>query len=408
MAGLGLGMQVAARAGVAPFVLAVRMLAGRRTSAEAVPEPKWDLEQISKAVLDEVFFLTELVTMELSAFFDHRRLAEEASRAVELYGDSGWLEDPARFHCEPPPIRDAVLSDEFRLPWGPYRHLRFESGYEPHAGEPGRERWLNREANRTAHAWLLEHPGEPRPWLLCVPGYRMGSPVIDFTGFRVHWLHRGLGLNLAIPVLPLHGPRRCGWRGGDGFLTGDFVDTIHAQAQAVWDIRRLVGWLRGRGAPAIGAYGVSLGGYTAALLSAFEEFECVIAGVPAVDFLRLFRKQTPRCLERAVEWMGFPLEKIARMLRVISPLALSPRVRRERRYLYAGLADRVVTPDHAYDLWEHWERPRIEWYPGGHISFLWERNVAGLLAEALHESGLASRPRVAAPEAGVATANGIA
>jgi hypothetical protein len=57
--------------------------------------------------------------------------------------------------------------------------------------------------------------------------------------------------------MPLHGPRRVGRRGGDGYLSGDFLDTIHAQTQAVWDIRRLIAWLRAEGAQRVGVQGVS-------------------------------------------------------------------------------------------------------------------------------------------------------
>ena len=112
---------------------------------------------------------------------------------------------------------------------------------------PVATRWLGYERNRTAHAWLLRHPGPPRPWLVCVHGYRMGFPLADFTGFPAAWFHHELGLNVAFPVLPLHGPRKIGLRTGDGFLSGDYLDTIHLQTQAVWDIRRLIRWLRGRG-----------------------------------------------------------------------------------------------------------------------------------------------------------------
>ena len=76
------------------------------------------------------------------------------------------------------------------------------------------------------------------------------------------------------------------------------------------------------------------------------------------------------------------------MLRVISPLALEPRVPHARRYLNAGVADRLATPDHARDLWLHWGRPRLAWYQGGHVSFLWEDKVKALLREALSASGL--------------------
>jgi hypothetical protein len=222
----------------------------------------------------------------------------------------------------------------------------------------------------------------------------MGHPLVDFTGFRARFLHRTLGVNVAVPVLPLHGPRRVGWRGGDGFFSGDFVDTVHAQAQAIWDIRRLIGWLRQEGAPAVGVYGVSLGGYTAALLASVEEgLDCVIAGIPATDFVRLARSHTPLLLVRAAERAGFSFDRIERLLRVVSPLALAPKVAHERRFLYAGLADRLAAPEQARELWRHWGEPRTLWYHGSHVSFIWEPEIQTLLSEALTQTGLAPAPR---------------
>ena len=40
------------------------------------------------------------------------------------------------------------------------------------------------------------------------------------------------------------------------------------------------------------------------------------------------------------------------------------------------------------DLWQHWERPRIEWYQGGHLSFPSEPRVAALVRETLREAEL--------------------
>jgi hypothetical protein len=255
--------------------------------------------------------------------------------------------------------------------------------------EPGRQRWLGYQANRTAHVRLLCHSGGPRPWIVCAPGFRMGNPMIDFAGFNARWLHRQLGLNVAIPVLPFHGPRRVGRRGGDGFLTGDLLDTIHAQAQAVWDIRRLIRWLRQSGAPRIGLYGVSLGGYTVGLIAGLEEpLDCVIAGVPASDWVSLVSAHAPGAVLRASERLGFPWPDVKRILRVVSPLAFEPRLDRERRFLFAGTADRLAPPEQAQALWEHWDRPRMAWYNGSHVSFLFEPEVKRLLSEALETTGL--------------------
>jgi hypothetical protein len=272
-----------------------------------------------------------------------------------------------------------------------HQRIAFESGYAPKEGEPGRARWLGWKANATAHSWLFEHPGAPRPWVVCVPGYRMGSPLVDRIGFRVRWLHRGLGLNVAIPVMPLHGPRSVGRRNGDHFLSGDFVDTIHAQSQAVWDTRRLIGWLRERGAPSIGVYGVSLGGYTTALVSSLErDVDLCIVGVPATDFVALLESHMPAMVVNWAGRLGFPFESLRQLLRVISPLAMPPMVPHDRRYLYAASVDGLAAPSQAQALWRHWDRPRMDWYEGSHVSFLWEPKVARLVVDALASAGMIS------------------
>jgi hypothetical protein len=63
-------------------------------------------------------------------------------------------------------------------------------------------------------------------------------------------------------------------------------------------------------------------------------------------------------------------------------------VPRRRRYLYAGVRDRLAPPDHARDLWRHWDEPRIGWYSGSHVSFVWEPEVKAFLLEALRDARL--------------------
>jgi hypothetical protein len=390
--GLGRGTAIALRTGAAPVLMGARLAWHRPEFEDAeVPAARRDWLTTSKIVLDELFFATELASAAVVSLSDRRRMATELRQAVSLFEERGWLDDPRLYHRDPPALR-AVVLDRRRAAGLPFEHLRFESGWEPHPGEPGRERWLGYEPNRTAHAWVLRHEGRERPWLLCIPGYRMGRPLVDFTGFKARWLHRRLGLNVAIPVLPLHGPRRVGRRGGDGFFTGDFVDTLHAQAQAAWDVRRLATWLLDQGAPAVGVYGVSLGAYTTALVASLHDgLECVIAGIPATDFTRLVRCHVPNFFQWAADRAGLSLHLIERLLHPVSPFAFEPKVPRERRYLYAGVVDRLTGPDHARDLWHHWDRPRAHWYQGGHVSFLWDPGVKALLFEALDNSGLLAR-----------------
>jgi len=77
-----------------------------------------------------------------------------------------------------------------------------------------------------------------------------------------------------------------------------------------------------------------------------------------------------------------------------SPLALSPCVPLDGRFIYAGIADRLVHPrDEAARLWEHWGRPEICWYPGGHTGFFRSRPVQRFIDDALVKSGLVDPAR---------------
>ena len=244
-----------------------------------------------------------------------------------------------------------------------------------------------------AHAWVLRHPGEPRPWVVCIHGIRVGSPRGNLAFFRPGYLHRELGLNLLFPVLPIHGPRRVGPVSGDRILSGDVMDTLHAASQAMWDIRRLTSWLNTHeDAPAFGVLGHSLGGYVTALLCCLEEeIDCVVVANPAVDPSHLFWRNALSLATRYLKTVGVTEEKMDVLLRVVSPLAMRPLVSSERRTIFAGVADRVVPPVEARTLWRHWEEPRIAWYQGTHRAFLSTAEgrvfVATALRDALPKNG---------------------
>ena len=137
--------------------------------------------------------------------------------------------------------------------------------------EPGRDRWLGYTANDREYALMLRHR-RPRPWLVCVHGTEMGRAALDLTVFRVRHLHRDLGLNVVLPVLPMHGPRCRRLPKGAVFPGEDVLDNVHATAQAVWDIRRLVSWIRRQQPESpIGLNAISLGGYVASLVASLED-----------------------------------------------------------------------------------------------------------------------------------------
>ncbi len=359
---------------------------------EKVPEPIPSLALAAKVALDEALLATMQVTVSTPSAADAERIPAEVDAARAYFDSRGWIEKPAEYHRTPlpleaPQIRQAQV-------WGPrgrvqFEALSFESEYEPEREEPGRERWLSYANNRSAHAWVLRHRDRDRPWLMCIHGYQMGSPFWDLRAFDTRYYHEELGLNMVLPVLPLHGPRKLGRRSGNGFLSGDPLDTVHAEAQAIWDIRRLLSWVRSQGSPAVGVHGLSLGAYTTALLASLDDgLACAILAVPPADLANLLWRHGPVLQVQHREHRGVVHDEVAELFRVISPLALEPVIPLERRAIYGGVSDRLVPPEQVHALWEHWDRPAIEWYQGAHLTGMFDSSVRNLLETTLRESGL--------------------
>jgi len=358
---------------------------------EEVPPAHPSVSLAAQLALDDALLATIHLSAPILSHRGHARIARETLEARALFEERGWLEKPADYHRTPPPLRDPRLEPAASLGRS-FEHLSFESEYEPRPEEPGRARWLSYAQNRTAHGWVLRQGVATRPWLVCIHGYQMGWPLLDFLAFPPRWLHEELGLNLIMPILPLHGPRKLGWRSGDGFFAGDTLDSIHAEAQAMWDLRRILSWIRAQGATQIGVYGISLGGYNTALLASLDAaLACAVAGIPATDFARLLWRHGAPLQVRHLEREGVSQAMLSTVLRVISPLALTPRVPHERRYIFGAPADRLVPADQVRDLWRHWERPRLAWYDGAHVTFPFTGAVRSFLADVLQESGLVRR-----------------
>lgn len=338
------------------------------------------------AFRDEIVLLGLRARRPVSDVEEFGRINTEVQAALEFYGRRGWLVAPERFFEKPPPLTEVAIR-EVKSGRGRLERIHFVSGYAPRTGEPGAQRWLSYTANHLEYGLMLRHK-QQRPWLICVHGAEMGRAAFDLAVFRAWHLYEDLGLNVALPVLPMHGPRGRRLPKGAVFPGEDVMDNVHATAQAVWDIRRLLSWIkRQQPESPVGMYGISLGGYITALVASLEpDLACAILGVPVADLIRLLgrhaglRNDDPRRPTIALA------EPIGRM---VSPLALKPRVPIGGRFIYAGIADQLVHPrEQVADLWEHWDKPRIAWYRGGHTGFFASRPVQQFVDAALVQSQL--------------------
>lgn len=371
----------------ASFIVAGRTSLRYAAPIPDAPPPPMEPKVYAKAALDEALVGYFVGVSRGLGGEELERTCTEAFKLEEMLCARGWLEDPASFH-KAPAAPDNVRQTAARVLNIEFQRLRYPSGFIPEPLLPGADRWASHVRNRDCAAWMLRHDQPGRPWLLCIHGYRMGFPLVDLRLFEQKILHQKLGLNLLLPVLPLHGPRRLGWQSGDHYLDGDLLELLHAQTQALWDLRRSVAWIRSIDPTArIGVLGYSLGGYNAALLAAHEPgLDFAVAGIAVADFVPLLWNAMPASHCDYLAARGFDAERYRRLLHVVSPLALPPRLPAERLFLFAGSADRVVPPDQPLRLSRHWGRP-IEWYPGGHLTFRGEPGVQRTIEGAMLSAG---------------------
>ena len=351
-----------------------------------LPVARPTLALATHALRDELVLVGLLWKRPLSDPAAYDEINREVQAAIDLYGRRGWMKKPAGFFPAPPVPTDVSIRS-FTTRNRTHERISFESGYTPHPGEPGADRWMSYTGNTREHALMLRHP-EPRPWLVCVHGTEMGRAGLDLALFRAWHLHTDLGLNVILPVLPMHGPRAKGLPKGAVFPGEDVMDDVHGTAQAVWDVRRVLAWIRAQQPGArIGLNSISLGGYITGLVASLDDdLTCAILGVPPSNLVDLLGRHSGL-------GKGDPrqttLDLAAPIGRMVSPLSLQPKVPQEGRFIYAGVADRIVHPrQQVLQLWEHWGRPDIGWYHGGHTGFFEARPVQRYVDAALVQSGL--------------------
>ncbi|MGB5211417.1 MAG: hypothetical protein WBP60_12930 [Gammaproteobacteria bacterium] len=356
----------------------------------AVPEdidtPEPGIRAGAEVGLDEA--VLGLISVLMPPFIprDQPRIAGELEEALALFDARGWLDDPADYHPAPPALDDQDISSKAARSSGwDYEAMQFDSGFEPPQDAPGRDRYLSYAGCSQAHAWVMRGKVDA-PWLICMHGLGMGTPVADLKIFPLDLLRRELGLNLLFPVMPLHGPRRRYTVGGRGFIAGDVMDTINAISQSIWDTRRWLDWVRRSESSIVGVFGISMGGYASALLASLDEkIQCAIPGIPATDLASLLWWHASTASIETSARSGLTLRRSARAYRVVSPLGIKPRVAKARRHIFGGAWDSFVPAAEVHKLWAHWEHCDMHWYPGAHLTARSHPRVGQFVGDAIRQ-----------------------
>ena len=294
--------------------------------------------------------------------------------ALQFYIDLAAEQDPRlSFPAPTVPPRVSARPANPLASWvahGAVHNLRFDSSFE--AVNPAlREQRASYTRNNVVHAQHWVHGDGPRPTLCLIHGF-MGSAYL-FNGlfFALPWFFRS-GYDVLLYTLPFHGRRAEPGSpySGYGYFADGMAGFAEAMAQAVHDFRSVIDYLEYTGVDRIALTGMSLGGYTSALIAAVDDrIQAVIPNVPVVTPEAAFDDWFPANM---LVRLGNRLTHVDKgksdaATRYHSPLNYPALVGKERRLIIAGLGDKLAPPQQAELLWRHWDRCAFHWFPGNHV-----------------------------------------
>lgn len=302
------------------------------------------------------------------------RAARREREALRFYAELGADHDPAVSFPRPtstPRIHRRPANRVARgLAHGPVETLHFHSPFEP-IDPRMRNLWKGLQRNNIAHAQHWRHQDGPRPTLCVIHGFCASPHLINSVFLQLPWFYRA-GFDVLLYTLPFHGARaeRSSPYSGYGYFSHGISGFAESMAQAIHDFRIFVDYLESTGVTRIGVTGISLGGYTSALLSCVEDrLQVVIPNVPVVDVAELIRSWFPASvvLDLGAKLSDGSRQELAAGTAYHSPLNYEPLVAKERRLIIAGLGDRLAPPEQSEKLWLHWDRCPLHWFPGNHV-----------------------------------------
>lgn len=293
---------------------------------------------------------------------------------ISFYADLARHKDPALSFPRPENIpsissRAANPIAEY-IAHGKVHNNSFPSTFEP-INPAMRDQWRHYRRNNIVRFQHWRHDDSPRPTLCVIHGF-MGSPyLVNGLFFSLPWFYKS-GYDVLLYTLPFHGRRaeRLSPFSGYGYFAGGMSGFAEAMGQAVYDFRTILNWLHHTGVERTALTGISLGGYTSALVASVDDrLEAVIPNVPLVNPESAFDEWWPASVvvQLARTFGGMSRDESYAGFSYHSPLNYKPLVPKDRRLIITGLGDRLAPPSHAEALWKHWDHCALHWFPGNHV-----------------------------------------
>lgn len=304
-------------------------------------------------------------TIDIQAVFSSIEFYTRSPQAL-----SCWSRRPEEFFQAPtatPVVTESVFHG---LADGTVLDISFDSSYAPR-NPAFLPEFNSRPENKKVHARVWRHEGSGRPTIVAIHGWTMGDQRINSLAFMPGLFYK-LGFDVALIELPYHG-RRKPRDGGDldGFLfpSMDITRTNEAMGQAISDLRNLRSYLQCRGAGPVGCIGMSLGAYVGCLWAALDELAFCVPIVPMISMAEVAWEVLTRDAQfKPVLDAGLTLDQLRGAFQFHCPLSYVPRTGKDRLLVIAGIGDRIVPPRQPRLLWDHWKRPQLLWFRGGHVA----------------------------------------
>ncbi|SEB24669.1 alpha/beta hydrolase [Variovorax sp. YR216] len=319
---------------------------------------------------------TAVATAMTTSLSEPGRVAREFE-ALRFYEPLARAGDATRVFVAPPkdvPIEARPLcSTWWRGTEIKRRELRFTSPFVPlnPAAAPGFAR-LKRNAVSHAEHWC--HGDTPRPTLIVLHGFAADMPWVNASALALHSLYHA-GHDILLFTFPHHGPRAepCAPFRGYGVFGNGLLHFNEVTLQAIHDLRVFIDLFRSRGVERIGAAGISLGGYTAALLASVDDrLDYCIPVVPGVSPIDAFLDWQPTgmLLSSLMRSQGVGVAEMRGLVAVHNPLSYESPMAGERVLIIGGAGDIVTRPRHVELLHHHWPRSTMHWFAGSHLLHL--------------------------------------
>jgi dienelactone hydrolase len=213
--------------------------------------------------------------------------------------------------------------------------------------------------------YRCERMWQTRPTVIMLHGW---NDVIDHR-WRFPTIARQInyqGINAATLELPYHFQRRPRQLGSwSNFLCPDILRTTKAISQAIAEVQSFAEWLRQQGCPAVGLWGVSLGGLLAGLAACNDSrWSSVVMMVPVARLDLIIEKVSfCRHIREAIQGQPDPTGRLNLTL-------CRPAIPPSDILLIEAEHDLFVAKETIEELWSAWDQPELWREPQGHISIL--------------------------------------